>query len=321
MSERPGKRKRGMASSPKVRQVPPNVPPLFYSDPEKNFSQWVKNCFPDTAVAREEAIRQWLTSPLESRVQNVSSKPAESAKPNASPTPAAPSQEAGVAVASSKAAAPTLTGGMGWPSKQFASEQKASKGGNFSTLLTKLGAVSVAVILVVVVWRAVPIAKGISQAATSVEANAPDPDNAGPAQDPGPPAAEADNTAGTPSDSSASSTAPTTIEHLSVGCMYTQPCVQFSTRGKVSLPKVTALTNPNRVIMDFPDAVLSSSIQGIEVEHGAVKDVRIGEKPAQPFYTRVVIDLTEQCDYELLTVTNGIVLKFSPGATPRQTGL
>jgi hypothetical protein len=72
--------------------------------------------------------------------------------------------------------------------------------------------------------------------------------------------------------------------------------------------------------MDFPDAVMSSDIQGIEVGRGAVKDVRIAQHAAQPSYTRLVIDLTEKCDYELRTVTNGVVLKVSLEATPHQNG-
>jgi hypothetical protein len=72
--------------------------------------------------------------------------------------------------------------------------------------------------------------------------------------------------------------------------------------------------------MDFPDAVMSSDIQGIEVGRGVVKDVRIAQHAAQPSYTRLVIDLTEKCDYELRTVTNGVVLMVSLEATPHQNG-
>jgi hypothetical protein len=72
--------------------------------------------------------------------------------------------------------------------------------------------------------------------------------------------------------------------------------------------------------MDFQDAVFSSDVHRIEVGRGAVKAVRIGKDAAQPPRARVVIDLTEKCDYELHTLTNGVVLKVYRKVTARQAG-
>jgi len=74
------------------------------------------------------------------------------------------------------------------------------------------------------------------------------------------------------------------------------------------------------VVVDFPDAVFSSDVQGIKVGRGAVKEVRIAQHATQPSYARLVIDLTEKCDYELRTLTNGIVLKVLPKAATRHAG-
>ena len=318
MHRESSKGKQGAQSSTRKRQAQPDVPPLFCSDPEKNFSLWVQNCFPDTELAREDAIRLWLTSPLDSRVQKGRKNPAEIANSNVFQTPAGPSQQARNVVVSKKTDVPNLTGGMGWNPKLLAprGERRFFAWSNLSKWLLRLGTVSVAGLLIGIVLRVTPIIKGISQAASSIEAN--EPSNAGPAPASGVPVQTVDKAIETGPDVP---TAATTIEDLSVGCEDTQPCVQISTRGKASLPKVSTLTSPDRVIMDFSDAVLSPDIQGIEVGHGAVKDVRIGQKAVQPSRTRVVIDLTEKCNYELRTVTNGVVLKVSPEATPHQTGL
>jgi hypothetical protein len=60
-----------------MRAPQPDVPPLFRSDPEENFSLWMQNCFPDASLAREDAIREWLTKPLEACVQRNNNHPAE----------------------------------------------------------------------------------------------------------------------------------------------------------------------------------------------------------------------------------------------------
>ena len=90
MHRRSTKRKQGAESSLRIRQAQPDVPPLFCSDREKNFSLWVQNCFPDAILAREDAIRQWLTSPLEARIQKGHNYHADTVKSNGSQTPAGP---------------------------------------------------------------------------------------------------------------------------------------------------------------------------------------------------------------------------------------
>ncbi len=80
------------------------------------------------------------------------------------------------------------------------------------------------------------------------------------------------------------------------------------------------MSDPDRVVMDFQDAVLSFNVHRITVGRGAVKAVRIVENGAQSPRTRVVIDLTEKCDYELHTLTNGVVLTVYRKAAPHQDG-
>lgn len=318
MHRRSTKGKQGAESSLRIRQAQPDVPPLFCSDREKNFSLWVQNCFPDVVLAREDAIRQWLTSPLEARVQKGHNYHADTVKSNGSQTPAGPSQQARNSLGSSKTGTPNLTGEMGGNSKLLAPNDEkgfldhfASTGRNF--FISLLAICSVGALLIVIALRATPRGTGTSQANNSIEAN--ELSNAGPAKVSSVPVTQADKAIETESASG-----PFTIQNVSVGCEDTQPCVQIRTRGKASLPRLSTLTNPDRVVMDFPDAMLSSDIQGINVGRGVVKHVRTAQHTAPPSHTRVVIDLTEKCDYELRTVTNGVVLKVSLKATPHQNG-
>ena len=314
MHRRSTKGKSGAESCPRKRQAQPVVPPLFCSDREKNFSLWVQNCFPDAVLAREDAIRQWLMSPLEARVQKAHNSHADTVKSNGSQTPAGPSEQARNGLGSSKTGTPNLTGEMGNSKLLAPNDEKrflahlALSGRNLFILLL---ACSVGALLVVIASRATPRGSGTSQANNSIKANKPS--NAGPAKASSLPMP--DKAIGTESASG-----PFTIQHVSVGCQNTQPCVQIRTRGKASVPRLSTLTNPDRVVMDFPDAMLSSDIQGIKVGRGIVKDVRTAQHTAQPSHTRVVIDLREKCDYELRTVTNGVVLQVSLKATPHQNG-
>jgi hypothetical protein len=318
MHRRSTKGKRGAESSPRIRQGQPDIPPLFCSNREKNFSLWVQNCFPDAVLAREDAIRQWLTSPLEARVQKGHNYHAESVKSNGSQAPASPSQQVRDSLGSSKTGTPNLTGEMRGNAKLLAPNDGQRFSAHFALtgrnlFISLLAICSVGALLIVIALRATPRGTWASQANKSIEANKPN--NARPAKTssvPVPPADEAIETE--------SASGPFTIQNVSVGCEDTQPCVQIRTRGKASLPSLSTLTKPDRVVMDFPDAMLSSDIQGIKVGRGVVKDVRTARHTAQPSHTRVVIDLREKCDYQLRTVTNGVVLQVSLKATSRQNG-
>jgi hypothetical protein len=318
MHRRSTKGKQGAEASLRIRQGQRVVPPLFCSDREKNFSLWVQNCFPDAVLAREDAIRQWLKSPLEARVQKGHNYLADTVKSNGSQIPAGPSQQARNSPDSSKIGARNLTGEMGGNSKLLAPNDEeqfldhfALTGRNFFIVL--LAFCTVGALLIVIALRATPSGTGTSLANNSIRTNKPS--NAGPAKALSVPVSQAGKAIGTESASG-----PFTIQNVSVGCEDTQPCVQIRTRGKASLPSLSTLTNPDRVVMDFPDAMLSPAIQGIKVGRGLVKDVRTAQHTAQSSHTRVVIDLTEKCDYELRTVTNGVVLKVSLKATPHQNG-
>jgi hypothetical protein len=62
--------RRVAASSERVRAPNGDLPPLFLHDPNENFNLWMQNCFPDASVTKEDAIRTWLATPLERRVEH-----------------------------------------------------------------------------------------------------------------------------------------------------------------------------------------------------------------------------------------------------------
>jgi AMIN domain len=294
------------------------VPPLFRSDPDENFSLWMQNCFPDASLAREDAIRQWLARPLEARVQRDHNHRAEGAKQMAASAP----QEARDGARSSDTGTRNPKGWSGWNSQLIDGSEEDAFVDRFafwtrdrSKLVLKFAKYSVLALLIVKVLWAIPTSKVASRADASIAATRPS--KAEPAPAASVPVPQRYEAIGTASDFA---TGPITIENLSVGCEETQPCIEISTRGKAAIPRLSTLSHPDRVVMDFEDAVFPSDVHRISVGHGGVKAVRIGEDAAHPPRTRVVIDLTEKCDYDLHTLTNGVVVKVRCKAKPHQAG-
>jgi len=81
-------------------------------------------------------------------------------------------------------------------------------------------------------------------------------------------------------------------------------------------PKVTTLTEPDRVVLDFPNTVPGTETRHISVDSDGVKSVRMGVNGEMPPTTRIVVDLEQARDYQLTPTANRIVLKFRnvPGA-------
>ncbi len=80
--------------------------------------------------------------------------------------------------------------------------------------------------------------------------------------------------------------------------------VEISTRGNVA-PKLTTADSPARLVLDLPETVMATGQSRIPVADEAVKGVRIGMDGHTPPTTRVVVDLTHACRYELNPSANG----------------
>ncbi len=64
-------------------------------------------------------------------------------------------------------------------------------------------------------------------------------------------------------------------------------------------PIVTAVPDPNRLVIDFPNTVSAYAENHIPVDHDGVKAVRIGVQPVVPPVTRVVLDLDRPRNYQV----------------------
>jgi type IV pilus secretin PilQ/predicted competence protein len=80
--------------------------------------------------------------------------------------------------------------------------------------------------------------------------------------------------------------------------------VEFRARGPLA-PKVTTLDSPARIVVDFPNTVMATAQNLISVGRDGVKEIRIGMDGQVPPHTRVVIDLAERRQHELVAGTNG----------------
>jgi polysaccharide biosynthesis/export protein len=75
-------------------------------------------------------------------------------------------------------------------------------------------------------------------------------------------------------------------------------------------PKVTTLTEPDRVVLDFPNTVPGTETRRIAVDREGVKSVRMGVNGEVPPTTRVVIDLEQAREYQLVPQANRVIVKF-----------
>jgi hypothetical protein len=86
-------------------------------------------------------------------------------------------------------------------------------------------------------------------------------------------------------------------------------------------PSIQTLTDPDRLIVDIPEAVPSSGLHKISVNRGKLRDIRIGLLSANPPITRVVLDLTAATSqYRVSPLANTIVVELGnesgPGPAP-----
>jgi type IV pilus assembly protein PilQ len=84
--------------------------------------------------------------------------------------------------------------------------------------------------------------------------------------------------------------------------------VEFKAKGAVA-PKVTTLSSPARIVVDFPNTVMATGQSHVSVGRDGVNDVRVGMDGRVPPTTRVVVDLTgnlsESRQHELVAGPDG----------------
>jgi AMIN domain len=75
-------------------------------------------------------------------------------------------------------------------------------------------------------------------------------------------------------------------------------------------PQTRVLANPDRVVIDFPNAVPGRELRGILARHGELKGVRVGLFESHPPTTRVVLDLNGPNSFQILPSGTTIVVKL-----------
>jgi len=80
------------------------------------------------------------------------------------------------------------------------------------------------------------------------------------------------------------------------------------------VPQTQVLTGPDRLVVDFPNAVPSSGARSQSVDRGEVKDVRVGLFQSKPPVTRVVLDLKTAQSYQVFPYGRTVMIKIVGGA-------
>jgi len=95
--------------------------------------------------------------------------------------------------------------------------------------------------------------------------------------------------------------------------------LQLATRGQIT-PKLSKLDSPPRIVLDLP-ATVAVKAQTISVNSDGVRRVRVAMDALKPPSTRVVVDLDEACNYQLVPASsNGMILKLSPISSSAKAG-
>jgi hypothetical protein len=79
------------------------------------------------------------------------------------------------------------------------------------------------------------------------------------------------------------------------------------------VPLTQVLTGPDRLVVDFPNAVPGVQLRSQSVNRGDVKDVRVGLFQAKPPVTRIVLDLKTAQSYQVFPYGRTTIIKVMGG--------
>jgi len=82
------------------------------------------------------------------------------------------------------------------------------------------------------------------------------------------------------------------------------------------VPQTQVLSGPDRLVIDFPNAILSSQVRSQSIDRGQVKDVRVGLFQSKPPVTRVVVDLKTARSYQVFPYGRTVMIKVVGDAVP-----
>jgi hypothetical protein len=82
------------------------------------------------------------------------------------------------------------------------------------------------------------------------------------------------------------------------------------------VPQTQVLAGPDRLVIDFPNAVPGGQLRSQSLNVGEVKDVRVGLFQSKPPVTRVVVDLKSAQSYQVFPYGRTVMIKVIGGRAP-----
>jgi len=76
-------------------------------------------------------------------------------------------------------------------------------------------------------------------------------------------------------------------------------------------PQTQTITGPDRLILDFLNAIPDTKLRNVNVDKGELKQVRVGRFSSNPPVTRVVLDLKSAQPYQLFPARKTVIVKLT----------
>jgi hypothetical protein len=103
------------------------------------------------------------------------------------------------------------------------------------------------------------------------------------------------------------------IQHVAIRKSNGSTEVEIQTSRRV-VPLTQIVTDPERLVIDFPDAVPGPQLRSLPGNHGDVKGVRTGLFSANPPITRVVLELQSTQDFKLVPSNKSVIIRVGGGS-------
>lgn len=104
------------------------------------------------------------------------------------------------------------------------------------------------------------------------------------------------------------------IRHVAVLKSGAGTQIEIQTSQRV-MPLTQVVTDPDRLIIDFSDAVPGPQLRALTINNGSVKGVRIGRVTINPPVTRVVVDLNSPQPFQLFPSSKSVIVKLGDSGT------
>jgi hypothetical protein len=99
------------------------------------------------------------------------------------------------------------------------------------------------------------------------------------------------------------------IRHVSVVKSGSATQIEIETSQRV-IPLTQVVTDPDRLVIDFADAIPGPQLRAVAVNDSEVKAVRVGRVTANPPITRIVVDLKSAQEFQLFPSRKSVIVKL-----------